>query len=101
MRQFLICLSLSFGLLTEAGAQATSVAKPGAEPYAYTGRLAIDITKVPFSRYSSTLAFSKFTDENLASFHATGLRTGVYLRSVYGDQRTHPVFRLELLDAGN
>jgi putative isomerase len=99
MRQFLICSCLSFGLVIEASAQAPSLAKPGAEPYAYTGRLALDITKVPFSRYGSTVAFSKFTEENLASFHATGLPTGVYLRSVYGDQRTHPVFRVELLDA--
>src|SRR3984957_998852 len=99
MRQFLIWFCLSCGLIIEAGAQATPVAKPGAEPYAYTGRLALDITKVPFSRYGYTIAFSKFTEDNLASFHATGLPTGVYLRSVYGDQRTHPVFRVELLDA--
>ena len=91
MRRFLTWFCLSSALIVHAGARA--------EPYAYTGRLALDITKVPFSRYGSTVAFSKFTDENLASFHATGLATGVYLRSVYGDQRTHPVFRLELLDA--
>jgi putative isomerase len=99
MRQFLICFCLSFGLTVEAGAQAIPLAKPGAEPYSYTGRLALDITKIPFSRYGSTVAFSKFTEGNLASFHATGLPTGVYLRSVYGDQRTHPAFRVELLDA--
>ena len=99
MPQFLIWFCLSFGLGTEAGAHAAPLAKPGAESYAYTGRLELDITKVPFSRYGSTVAFSKFTEENLASFHATGLPTGVYLRSVYGDQRTHPVFRVELLDA--
>jgi hypothetical protein len=100
MWRFHLWFCLSLGLIVEAEAQATSLVKPGAEPYAYTGRLALDITKVPFSRYGSTVAFSKFTDENLAGFHATGLPTGVYLRSVYGDQRTHPVFRLELLDAG-
>jgi putative isomerase len=93
MRQFLTWFCLSFALVIQADAQA--------EAYAYTGRLALDITKVPFSRYGSTVAFSEFTDKNLASFHATGLPAGVYLRSVYGDQRTHPVFRLELLDAGN
>lgn len=99
MRQFLFWFCLSFGMVIEAGAQGTSLAKPGVEPYPYTGRLALDITKVPFSRYGSTVAFSKFTEENLASFHAAGLPVGVYLRSVYGDQRTHPVFRVELLDA--
>jgi putative isomerase len=91
MRQFLTWFCLSSALIVHAGARA--------EPFAYTGRLALDITKIPFSRYGSTVAFSQFTEENLASFHATGLATGVYLRSVYGDQRTHPVFRLELLDA--
>src|SRR5580700_3488510 len=99
MRQYVFCFCLSFGLVIEVGAQATPVAKSQAEPYAYAGRLALDIAKVPFSRYGSSVAFSKFTEENLAGFHATGLPTGVYLRSVYGDQRTHPVFRLELLDA--
>src|SRR5260221_7099799 len=98
MRQFLAWFCLSFALVVQTGARATALAKPGAEPYAYTGRLSLDITKVPFSRYGSNLVFSKFTEENLASFHATGLPTGVYLRSVYGDQPTHPVFRLELLD---
>lgn len=91
MRQFLTWFCLSSALVVQAGAPA--------EPYAYTGRLGLDITKVPFSRYGSTVAFSKFTEENLVSFHATGLPTGVYLRSVDGDQRTHPVFRVELLDA--
>jgi putative isomerase len=99
MRQVLIGLCLCFGLLAEAAAQATPSARPGVAPYAYTGHLALDITKVPFSRYGSNVAFSQFTEDNLASFHATGLLPGVYLRSVYGDQRTHPVFRLELLDA--
>ena len=87
MRQFLTWFSLSFALVVQADVQT--------EAYAYTGRLALDITKVPFSRYGSTVAFSKFTEENLASFHATGLPIGVYMRSVYGDQRTHPVFRVE------
>ena len=91
MRQFLTWLCMSFALVAQA--------IPQTGPYAYTGRLALDITKVPFSRYGSTVAFSQFTEENLASFHATGLPPGVYLRSVYGDQRTHPVFRVELLDA--
>jgi putative isomerase len=99
VRQYLFCFCLSFGLGSEVNAQATQVATSQAEPYAYTGRLALDIAKVPFSRYGSSVAFSQFTEENLAAFHATGLPTGVYLRSVYGDQRTHPVFRLELLDA--
>jgi putative isomerase len=99
MREFLIWFCLCFGPVVAAGAQTTPLAKRGPEPYTYTGRIALDITKVPFSRYGSTVVFSKFTDENLASFHATGLATGVYLRSVYGDQRTHPVFRVELLDA--
>ena len=99
MRRFLIWFCLPLGLVMDSGAQATPVAKPGAETYRYAGRIALDVTKVPFSRFGSTLAFSKFTEENLASFHATGLPTGVYLRSVYGDQRTHPVFRVELLDA--
>src|SRR6202453_4475867 len=99
MRQILIGLCLCFGLLAEAAPQATPPARPGVEPYAYTGHLALDITKVPFSRYGSNVAFSQFTEDNLASFHATGLLPGVYLRSGYGDQRTHPVFRLELLDA--
>jgi putative isomerase len=93
MRQCFIWLCLSYALVAQAGSRA--------ETYAYTGRVAIDIAKVPFSRYGSTVAFSKFTEDNLASFHATGLPTGVYVRSVYGDQRTHPVFRLELLDAGS
>jgi hypothetical protein len=91
MRQFLMWLCLASALVVQADARA--------ESYIYTGRLALDITKVPFSRYGSPVAFSKFTEENLASFHATGLPSGVYLRSVYGDQRTHPVFRVELLDA--
>ena len=91
MRQFLTWLCMSFALVAQA--------IPQTGPYAYTGRLALDITKVPFSRYGSTVAFSQFTEENLPSFHATGLPPGVYLRSVYGDQRTHPVFRVELLDA--
>jgi putative isomerase len=99
LRHSLMCFFLSFALLAQVGAQATPVAKPDAQPYAYTGRLSLDITKVPFSRYGSYLAFSKFTDDNLASFHATGLPIGVYLRSMNGDQRTHPVFRVELLDA--
>jgi putative isomerase len=99
MRQILIGLCLCFGLLAEAAPQATPPARPGVEPYAYTGHLALDITKIPFSRFGSNVAFSQFTEDNLASFHATGLLPGVYLRSVYGDQRTHPVFRLELLDA--
>ena len=99
MREILIGLCLCFGLVADAAAQATRSARPGVEPYAYTGHLALDITKVPFSRYGSNVAFSQFTEDNLASFHATGLLPGVYLRSVYGDQRTHPVFRLELLDA--
>src|ERR1700686_348367 len=99
MQQFLLWFCLSFVLVIETGAQAISHAMPAAVPYAYSGRLALDITKVPFSRYGSTIAFSKFTDENLAGFHAAGLPTGVYLRSVNGDQRTHPVFRVELLDA--
>jgi putative isomerase len=99
MRQILIGLCLCFGLFAQAAPQATPSARPGVEPYAYTGHLALDITRVPFSRYGSNVAFSQFTEDNLASFHATGLLPGVYLRSVYGDQRTHPVFRLELLDA--
>jgi putative isomerase len=99
MRQILIGLCLCFGLLAQAAPQATPPARPGVEPYAYTGHLALDITKIPFSRFGSNVAFSQFTEDNLASFHATGLLPGVYLRSVYGDQRTHPVFRLELLDA--
>jgi putative isomerase len=100
MWQVLMWFCLSFGLVVEASAQTTQLSQAKTAPYAYTGHLALDIAKVPFSRYGSTIAFSKFTDENLASFHATGLPTGLYLRSVYGDQRTHPVFRLELLDAG-
>ena len=91
MRQFLMWFCLASALVVQADARA--------ESYVYTGRLALDITKVPFSRYGSAVAFSKFTEENLASFHVTGLPSGVYLRSVYGDQRTHPVFRVELLDA--
>ena len=99
MRWFVIWFCLSFGPIIEAHAQASPVGQPEVQPYAYTGHLALNITEVPFSRYGSTVAFSQFTEENLASFHATGLSTGVYLRSVYGDQRTHPVFRVELLDA--
>jgi putative isomerase len=99
MRQRPTWFWLSFAAVLQVSAQATPLAKPEAEPYAYTGRLSLDITKVPFSRYGSNLAFSQFTKDNLASFHGTGLPTGVYLRSVNGDQRSHPVFRLELLDA--
>jgi putative isomerase len=99
MRHFLTWFFVSFALLVQVDAQATPVGRPDAAPYAYTGRLSVDITKVPFSRYGSYLAFSKFTTDNLASFHATGLPIGVYLRSINGDQRTHPVFRVELLDA--
>src|ERR1700689_3354397 len=95
MRWFVIWFCLSFGPIIEAHAQVP----PVGQPYGYTGHLALNITEVPFSRYGSTVAFSQFTEENLASFHATGLSTGVYLRSVYGDQRPHPVFRVELLDA--
>src|ERR1700693_1372738 len=99
MRQSLTWFWVAFALVEQPGSHATPSAKPVAEPYAYTGRVSFDIAEVPFSRYGSYVAFSQFTDENLASFHATGLPTGVYLRSVNGDQRTHPVFRLELLDA--
>jgi len=99
MRHFLTLFFLSIALLAQVSAQASPAANPGAEPYAYTGRLSLDISKVPFSRYGSYLAFSEFTQSNLAGFHATGLPTGVYLRSTNGDQRTHPVFRVELLDA--
>jgi putative isomerase len=101
MRQILTWFSwfsLVFALDLQAGAEATPLANT--QPYAYSGRLSLDIAKVPFSRYGSNIAFSKFTEDNLAGFHAVGLPTGVYMRSVNGDQRTHPVFRVELLDAG-
>src|ERR1700691_348564 len=99
MPRLLTWFFLSIALLAHLSAHASPVAKPDAEPYAYPGRLSLDISKVPFSRYGSYLAFSEFTQSNLAGFHATGLPTGVYLRSMNGDQRTHPVFRVELLDA--
>jgi len=100
MKHFLTWFALSVALVAQASALANPIAKSMAEPYAYTGRLSLDIAKVPFSRNGSYVAFSKFTEDNLASFHATGLLPGLYLRSVNGDQRTHPVFRLELLNAG-
>lgn len=71
-------------------------AQPEAHPYIYTGRLSIDIQKVPFSRFGSYMEFSELTEANLARFGDTGASPGVYLRSVYGNQ--HLVFRVELLD---
>src|ERR1700689_1042673 len=92
MKRLLTWSCVFIALVIQAGCQAAAAAKSEAESYAYTGRLSLDIAKVPFSRYGSILAFSKFTPDNLTGFHATGLPLGVYLRSVNGDQRTHPVF---------
>jgi len=67
-----------------------------AQPYAYTGRPSFDITKVPFSRYGSYVAFSELAGSDHSSESTRlGPQPGVYLRSVHGDQ--HPVFRIELL----
>src|ERR1700722_19183019 len=98
MRHFTALLSLLVAQTVHANAaHATPQTGSNSSPYTYTGHLSLDITKVPFSRYGSAMAFSKLTPENLAAFHTTGLPTGVYLRSMSNDQRAHPVFRVELL----
>ena len=91
----------SFRLLGLIGATLailpSAIAQPDVEPYVYTGRISFDISRVPFSRRGSNLVFSEITKDNLAELAGKGVPTGVYLRSVHGDQ--HIVFRVELLDA--
>jgi Mannosylglycerate hydrolase MGH1-like glycoside hydrolase domain len=61
--------------------------------YAYTGKIALNPAKVPFSRFGSYLAFTQVLPDSPFK-----LPPGLYLRSMRdGD---HAVFRLELLAAG-
>jgi len=59
----------------------------------YTGNIHFDISKVPFSRFGSYIAFS----------HLAGSKTlpeGLYLRTIHGSVARREVFRVELLHAG-
>ncbi len=62
--------------------------------YAFTGNITFDISKVPFSRYGSNIAFSELKRDGRGNIVAAGL----YLRSMHGGlESEHPVFRLEML----
>jgi putative isomerase len=93
---FLVTMPSSFSFFGVLSVTLAVLPPALAQPYAYTGRPSFAITRVPFSRYGSYVAFSEL-EENDHSYASTrlGLQPGVYLRSVHGDQ--HPAFRIELL----
>ena len=59
-------------------------------PHEYNGEIEFDISKVPFSRYGSYLAFSHIRASR-------GLQEGLYLRTLHGAIPSREVFRIELL----
>ena len=59
-------------------------------PHEYNGEIEFDISKVPFSRYGSYLAFSHIRASR-------GLQEGLYLRTLHGAIPSREVFRVELL----
>jgi putative isomerase len=81
-------------------------AKPG---YQYTGDLALDLSRVPFSRFGSYMAFSMLTDTRagapMSGLYAPGGVPGLYLRNLHGGiglmDLEHPVFRVELVSGGS
>jgi putative isomerase len=63
-------------------------------PHAYTGNIQFGISKAPFSRYGSYMAFSHVRQSE-------GLPEGVYLRNLHGGVNRREVFRLEVLQGQN
>jgi len=75
----------------------TGFALPGAAagiPHKYDGNVEFDVSKVPFSRYGSYLAFSHLKE-------SSGLPEGLYLRVLHGAIARKEMFRVELLRGRN
>ncbi len=79
-------LLLASGVLNGATAGTTS--------HKYDGKIQFDISKVPFSRYGSYIAFSHLKE-------SASLPEGVYLRTLHGAISRKELFRVELLRGRN
>lgn len=93
------------GTLWAADAGARRTAKPS---YQYTGNISLDLSRVPFSRFGSYMAFSMLTDTNpersMVGLYAPNGTPGLYLRNLHdgvGANGVHPVFRIDLLKNGS
>jgi putative isomerase len=79
-------------------ASASAIALEGAPRYRYTGDIAFDIERIPFSGFGSDMAFSYFPADR-----APRSRAGVFLRTMRSGRNgsEHPVFGVELLKDGS
>jgi hypothetical protein len=97
----MLCLVTLTAVLS-AAVPGVSQPKPS---YRYTGDLSLDLSRVPFSRFGSYMAFSMLTDMSphgtMSGLYAPNGVPGLYLRNLHGgsgvSDTVHPVFQVELL----
>ena len=83
---------LALAILTLSGHVLTVLA--AGPPHEYNGKVQFDISKVPFSRYGSYIAFSHLKESGDSP-------EGLYLRILHGAIARKELFRVELLQGRN
>jgi len=83
---------LALAILTLSGHVLTVLAT--GPPHEYNGKVQFDISKVPFSRYGSYIAFSHLKESGDSP-------AGLYLRILHGAIARKELFRVELLQGRN
>jgi putative isomerase len=86
-------LILGIGMAIFSGTVGSVVAEAVSPPYAYSGDLSVDISKVPFSRFGSYISIS-----NMKEFQSSLKRDAVFLRDLH--QGGEQSFRLEVIRDG-